>query len=454
MTNNQNLLKHFMISIFEDFKKAKISFCILKNYQKLPFKNVGSDIDFLVDQTCLERSFDILLKIIKEYRLDILQVLIGPDKYVLRLHKLFITRRFFLQLDVSSVKQFYGMVYLSSDNILSRRKTFRDFFIPNPTHESIICWLAPFLYGGGVKKRYKKFVEDTVQRNKNEFFKELSYIVGKKMSLQVYPMMAGGNWQEIERFRLAIRLSVLVRALFRKPVHSMRNFGKLLCTTLAYQLSPPGMFAALLGPDGSGKTTIAERTYEILRKIYRSDDGCLIHWRPGVLPQLNRLFSKITLKKGKGKNDIRPMKSNPSGFIPSLFRLIYYSLDYLFGFFLFIRPKLHRGKLVIFDRYYYNFIVDPYRSKISLPKFIRYFFMIFIPKPDVVICLENDPTTILTRKQELSIEELKQQINDYRNLTLKLPNGYVVNGDESIAGVTNEVIDIILKKQAQKVKRI
>jgi thymidylate kinase len=446
------LFNNIISTIFNTFASQNIPFCVLRNYRELPYRNIGSDIDILVSIRGYSGAINILLNLLDKLDLILFhKVVTGRTKSNYKLvYTLDNNKHRLLPLDIHNCFNYYGAVYLTAERVLSKRIPMKNFYAPNAVHEAIICWLSPFLYGGSIKEKYKKFVINTAQKNKGEFLNELSYIVGKRLALQIYPTMIKGNWQGVERFRFSIRLSVLLHALLRKPVHSIRNFCKLLYTTFKYQLFPPGMFVVLLGPDGSGKTTIAENVFARLCKPLRLDDKCLLHWRPGMIPQLNRLFKKITLSNDKRKNDIRPTKSKPSGFILSLFKLTYYSLDYLLGYFFVVRLKLYRGKLVIFDRYYYNFMVDPYRSKVNLPSFIPEFIMNFIPKPDVIICFENEPVTILKRKQELSIEEIKRQINDYRNLTFRLPNGYIVNGDKSVNNVTDEVIDIILKRHAQK----
>ena len=45
---------------------------------------------------------------------------------------------------------------------------------------------------------------------------------------------------------------------------------------------------------------------------------------------------------------------------------MYYSIDYVFGYILKIRPILNRRNIVIFDRYYTDVIADSRRSRIFL----------------------------------------------------------------------------------------
>lgn len=448
----RSLFRNTIEALFARLKQENVRFCVLKNYQKLPHTNIGADVDILVDMEEEQSFYAILKKICDKYQLILFQIIdAGPAEKLYRLYKKENGKNgLCLQIDVRYGFDYYGFIYLTSNRVLHQRQLFRNFYIPSSVHESFMYWLPIFLYGGTVKERYESFIMKTARTKKAEYLIQLSSIIGKKLSHKIYSLILKGDWRNLIKHRLTMRFAVILAALCKKPIDSLLNFVKLVLKSLKYGVSPIGCLAVFLGPDGSGKTTIAENVIARLNKPLRLDDQCLIHWRPSVIPQLNRLFQPFVPKIPIVNNDIKRPESKPSGFILSLFRLTYYSLDYLIGHFLVVMPKLYRGKLVIFDRYYYNFIVDPCRSKISLPMFIRRFFMSFVPKPDVVIYLANEPKTVFERKQELSIEEIERQMNDYRNLTLKLPNGHIVNGDRSVENVTSEAIDIILKKQARK----
>ena len=441
---DQELFERIVTSLFDEFEKRSISFCVLRNYQRLPQANIGTDIDILVNNNGHKKSHEVLSGIAKKYNLKIFQVLKDPGSSIFRLHKALLRNRFFLQVDISTDKQYYGALYLAAEQILEKRNLFRNFYIPDPVHESLACWLPPFLYGGSIKEKNKKFIKDTVEKHKELFLKELSNILGKKLNHKVFPLLLKGKWGNIEKYRFRIRLSVFTFALFRRPIYFLSHFSQLLSKSLRYRLFPPGALVVLLGPDGSGKTTIAEKTFRILKSNYRSDKSCLMHWRPGILPQLSEVFSRLRLKREKDENFKNPHRAKTVGFLSSLFRLSYYSFDFIWGYFSRVRPKLYRGMLVIFDRYYYDFIVDPRRSRINLSSFFPQVFIKFLPHPDAVIYLDNEPEILSKRKQELPLEELKRQVRSYRNLISKIPNGYIVKGNRPVENIINEVTDIIL----------
>ena len=114
-----------------------------------------------------------------------------------------------------------------------------------------------------------------------------------------------------------------------------------------------------------------------------------------------------------------PHAKKSSGFIGSLIRLAYYLQDYIWGYWLKIWPKIAiHADVYVMDRYYYDYYIDQTRSLTNLPNWIIKFFDIFVPSPDVIICLGGNPEKIFERKPETSLEDVKNQtaaLHDFCN---------------------------------------
>lgn len=142
-----------------------------------------------------------------------------------------------------------------------------------------------------------------------------------------------------------------------------------------------------------------------------------------------------------------PHSAKPSGYLLSLFRFAYYFFDYTIGYLLKIKPMKKQGKTVIFDRYYYDFITDPARARIRLPKWFLNFTMCFVPKPDFTFLLLAPAEVMRGRKPELTIEELGQQIKDYRKQLPKIKNGYEIDVGKPVKVVVEEILSIVRSRQ-------
>lgn len=188
----------------------------------------------------------------------------------------------------------------------------------------------------------------------------------------------------------------------------------------------PASMIAVVGPDGVGKTTFIELLrQELCRVMVKDNDAIEVsHFRPNVFPNIKKLVSGKCYDESQ-ERFTDPHRASPAGAISSLMRLGYYWLDYLLGYWLIIRSRCIAGKIYVFDRYFYDFIVDPRRSRIRLPAWVRKGFLAMTPKPDVVFFLDCDADVISTRKQELSRDEIQRQLDEYRRLAALYPGRFV-----------------------------
>jgi hypothetical protein len=71
---------------------------------------------------------------------------------------------------------------------------------------------------------------------------------------------------------------------------------------------------------------------------------------------------------------------------------------------------------VLYDRYYFDFIVDSERSNIRLNKGIIKKLYAFVYKPKLNILLWADPASVYSRKKELEPDTIFSLTNDYKKL--------------------------------------
>lgn len=203
-----------------------------------------------------------------------------------------------------------------------------------------------------------------------------------------------------------------------------------------------------LGTDGSGKSTMIDSIAPILERKY----GLHVqyeHLRPNYLPSLAVALGRRTLEEEiKTQAVENPHDVKPSGLFGSLLRLAYYLVDYSVGYFL--KISFSKDKIWLFDRYYYDFIVDPKRFRIKLPICILKFCEMFVSKPDLIICLgASSPDIIYQRKPETSLEEVTRQIEYLRLLVQQKNNAVWIDTGGSIEAS----VDSLLKEIDRLLKR-
>ncbi len=172
-----------------------------------------------------------------------------------------------------------------------------------------------------------------------------------------------------------------------------------------------GIIITFSGVDGAGKSTvIAEVKHEMEKKLRKK--VVVIRHRPSLLP----ILSAIT--KGKQNAEQAAMQTLPrqgknKALISSLLRFAYYYTDYFIGQFIVYIKYVMRGEVVLYDRYYFDFINDSIRSNIRLPKWFTKLGYYLLMKPQLNFFLYADAKVILQRKQELELSTIKQLTNDY-----------------------------------------
>ncbi len=172
-----------------------------------------------------------------------------------------------------------------------------------------------------------------------------------------------------------------------------------------------GKFAVLIGLDGSGKTTLARNLCQLTAAGTRFDGVSYCHWRPKFLnrnefpwPDFEETPRKKLLPKTWLNALLSSLRLSKNVLLANLagrWRL---------------RLLTRRNHLVLIDRYFYNYHLDPDSVKYAGPAWLLKWLLPLFPKPDVMLTLNADAETLLARKRELSPEEIGRQVSIQKNL--------------------------------------
>jgi thymidylate kinase len=95
-------------------------------------------------------------------------------------------------------------------------------------------------------------------------------------------------------------------------------------------------------------------------------------------------------------------------------KVVYLWIDYVFGYLLRIYPLLAASRLVIFDRYYHDLLVDDRRFRYGGPRWLARLVARMIPLPDLVLVLDAPAEILQARKQEVPAAESARQADAYQ----------------------------------------
>ncbi|WP_222536922.1 hypothetical protein [Pedobacter polysacchareus] len=201
---------------------------------------------------------------------------------------------------------------------------------------------------------------------------------------------------------------------WRKYLH-LAEYGM---DTLRSCFSNHGFVITFSGVDGAGKSTVISHIQRLIDKRLRRKVVVLRH-RPGLLPIISSWKYGKVQAEYKAANSLPRLGSNQNKW-SSILRFGYYYLDYLIGQWFIQLRYVSQGYIVLYDRYYFDFINDAKRSNIVLPSSFTAWWYRFLVQPKLNFFLFADEQLIMERKQELDGQTIRKLTKSYLMLFDKL----------------------------------
>lgn len=445
---NEEKNKGVIFLLFEFLEQKKIPYLVLRNYDTLPERPLeGSDIDLLIDKENERGYFDALKRAIQEsdsfllfkfQQQNCLSCFIYQKKHPLG-----------FWLDAFNQLSSKGFVWADSSFLLKKRIWHQNgFFISPPGGEAANLFVKEVFSHSFIKERYQTKIPNLVKEDKESFFETLKPYFKEEDTRSMFQICLNGKWEEISQKRKIWWRNLVLNSLNKKPLNQILGFLNSILTYFKKSIVLQGISVAFIGPDGVGKTTLCENLKKragnlFFRKIYQ------YHSHFGFFPELGRIYQWLFGKSFSG--DVFS-QSKKMGFFRAFLHLFYYGLGNFLAWPLIFWLKI-RGNLIIFDRYFYDFVAFNTNSRFSF----QLFKMIskIIHRPNIVFVLQSSPEKIRQRKKELSLEEIKKQLEAFQNFkTLNLLPTVVINNEEDLDGVlekiTEEILKILIKNRAEK----
>lgn len=208
----------------------------------------------------------------------------------------------------------------------------------------------------------------------------------------------------------------------------------------------------ILGPDGSGKSTVADMLVESF--LERQIVARHYAQRFGFLPKLSSFksmfsfknYTKKPKKKHIGSQQIKyDLTSNHP--LKSLIYITWYAFDYcLGGIALRVKNRFSNNvQIAIFARYFFDYYYQSNNRR--LPNSIKQIIGTIVPEPTFIFFISRDANDIFNGKPELPVHEIKfQQQCIVKRLGSK-SNFKIIDGRLGPAKTVSDIMDIILKSK-------
>lgn len=448
LSDERTLLARGILAKLEDMG---VDYAVLRNSEEL-FETLGHDIDLGVKD---QRSFESnVTKIGKELAFKIVKTQ-KRGKYSCY----FVWQdsgRFMLHIDTWSGLDYRGITLVSSDCFFKDSFQEQGISIASPVLQILGILIKEVCY---CRKLENKHIERVIRIYKTigreKFLSEGELFIGRKITCILSDIIEDPGFQNSAGKDLSEARSRILRHCFwQNPLSSTISYlGWLKDQFLAF-VKPPGLFITLIGPDGSGKSTLCKMIEEKL-KDQLFNRVRYYHGHPEILPRLGVIKAKLLsepLPESSASPSLRlPEKGNPHHPIKGCLYVLYYTLDYFLARLPF---RFHRARndLILFDRYFYDYTMQPLWER--TPRWFLKLASLFIPKPDLFVFLMADPRVIHARKPELTPEEIAGQQSQMQKLMTDLNPSIVIDTTENVEGAVSSLTNALVEKFIKRGFRI
>jgi thymidylate kinase len=432
--------ERFVRTLFRELRANGIDFVVLRNYEGLP-ADIGNDIDLLVHPTQRQAAERIIAAVARACAFRLYNRAEGPHVMLYFVHEHTCSQ---LHVDLFGDIMWRGFLLLSAAEILDRRTPGAVFDVPHAVDEALIKLLAAVLYQRSLKEKYRTGIAEALEAHGALAMSVLARPFGRRAAAALVRRVDSADPEGIAGGAATLRSVLVLRQLRRSPAVAIASIWRNEIVRVLNRLRrPTGISIALIGPDGSGKSTLARAVSARLSATWRPESVRYVHWKPRALGA----------ERPQGPPNIAPHGVPVRSRRLSLLYFVYHTVGFIAGGVRRLTVSRLRGRLVMLDRYYYDFFVDQRRFRLNVPPRLVEWGFRLVPKPDLVFCLDVPPEVIQARKAEVPYDETVRQREAFLSLAGRLTNGRVIDASRPVDDVATDVARHILLHMADRTGR-
>jgi hypothetical protein len=423
----------FLSALFQALDKAGVRFCVLRNYEGFPSKNVGSDLDILIFQ------FDLPAAVCALRSIQGIRIVGYAERY-------YVAHTFVagvspatgiraLAVDFIWDLNWKGLPYLTTNTVMQaaiqRHAGDLCFLVPLPVHEAIISLLSSLLIGRTVKEKYFPSVQNIFTCCKSDVISVLLPGFGLKKATRLVDFVIGGDRDEIRYIVSSLRVSLALRHLLRGPVRCFICVAKYYKREYAVRCTPETIESIrILSLDSDYKTTIVNDLIPLLKYTAKLVE---IRNYEHHYSADNTLLSRTT--KTDFNDNARVVIAD----------IIVKAVRWLLNEWISLFKKKDNLTLRIIENSYYDTLIREWMYGVMAPGWLARLIMHLLPTCDLWILLDMTAEKLQSRNGEVSFKAAYMTREFVSFITRTGKKHVILDSSKPVADVTEDAYASIIE---------
>ena len=441
-------------SFLTQLERHDVKYLILKNDNGLPFENFSKDVDIVIEPGRYKQAAELLRSAYKAGGITYYKI--NKFERLRCWYGFNVEKKLAIHIDLLEGFLHKGFEMFPFEELYKHTyKNAHGVYVLDDIYSCLLLLLHSTICYHSIKDKYVQQISQEYAKNKAEIDSMIHKLFPQVASRKLIYLLENQEYKAIAKNGKWFSHKSKKQIFLKRPLFTILNVWDFLWEKfqrIVINREKYNIFLSVHAPDGTGKTTFIQSLAEQLGFFYVCAAKDLVninHFRPVILPNLGATGEKMGLMK-QDKDFTVPHRASPANFLSSLVRMTYYWLDYLIGMPLILRKNAQFDKITIFDRYIYDLLVDPFRTRIKLPYWIRLAFAKLVKQPRIIFVLDAPVDIIYARKQELDRTEIIRQLVEFRKLKRFGNRVHILDATQLPQVMAQKAVKVILENCAKE----